>query len=153
MELSDLYSEKILELAANIPAMPRLVDPDATARRVARVCGSVIEVDVVVRDGVVTAYGQDVSACALGQTSAAVMAAHVLGATPDELRQLRAQMHAMLEGGGPPPDGRWADLRYLEPVRDYRPRHGSTLLVFDAVADALDAIERKAPGEVAEASP
>ena len=141
MELSDLYSEKILTLAANIPAAPRLADPDASARRVSRVCGSIVEVDLKLSDGVVSAYGQSVSACALGQTSAAVVAANIVGATPDELRLVRTQMAAMLKADGAPPTGeRWADLKYLEPVREYRPRHTSTLLVFDAVADALEKI-------------
>jgi NifU-like protein involved in Fe-S cluster formation len=142
MELSDLYSEKILTLAANIPVMPRLAAPGASARRVSRVCGSVIEVDVTLENGAISAFGQDVSACALGQTSAAVVARNILGATPDEMRLVRTQMYAMLKAGGAPPTGeRWADLAYLEPIRDYRPRHTSTLLVFDAVVDALDSIE------------
>jgi NifU-like protein involved in Fe-S cluster formation len=144
MELSDLYSEKILTLAANVPAAPRLADPDASARRVSRVCGSIVEVDLKVTDGVVSAYGQSVSACALGQTSAAVVAANIVGATPDELRLVRSQMVAMLKADGAPPSGaRWSDLQFLEPVREYKPRHASTLLVFDAVVDALDAIALK----------
>jgi NifU-like protein involved in Fe-S cluster formation len=150
MELSDLYSEKILEIAANIPPAPRLAAPQATARRVSRVCGSVIEVDLILAEGQVAAFGQHVAACALGQTSAAVVARHIVGSTPDELRLVRTQMYAMLKDGGTPPAGRWADLRYLEPVRDYRPRHASTLLVFDAVVDALDQIEA-APQPVAAA--
>lgn len=142
MDLSDLYSEKILEIAANQPVPGRLAQPGATARRVSRVCGSAIEVDVALTDGVITGYGHDISACALGQTSAAVVAANVMGATAEEMRRVRAEMHAMLKAGGPPPTGeRWADLKYLEPVREYRPRHTSTLLVFDAVVEALDAIE------------
>jgi NifU-like protein involved in Fe-S cluster formation len=141
MELSDLYSEKILEIAANQPTPGRLEDPGATARRVSRVCGSSIEIDLDVHDGVITGYGHSISACALGQTSAAIVAANVLGTAADELRLVRAQMYAMLKGNGAPPAGRWADLRYLEPVRDYRSRHTSTLLVFDAVVDALDEIE------------
>ena len=93
----------------------------------------------------VSAYGQAVSACALGQTSAAVVAANIVGATADELRLVRTQMIAMLKADGAPPTGeRWADLKYLEPVREYKPRHASTLLVFDAVVDALDAIAAKA---------
>lgn len=145
MELSDLYSERILEIAGNLPVMERLSAPDASARRVSRVCGSTIEVDLKMRDGVVTDYAQDVNACALGQTAASVMAAHIVGATADELRLARTQMYAMLKDDGAPPTGeRWADLKYLEPVRDYRPRHTSTLLVFDAVVDCLDQIEMKA---------
>lgn len=141
MELSDLYSEKILEIAANQPIPGRLADPGATARRVSRVCGSTIEVDVALEGGVIARYGHEISACALGQTSAAIVATHAVGSTPEEFRRVRAQMYAMLKAGGAPPAGKWADLKYLEPVRDYRPRHTSTLLVFDAVVDALDAIE------------
>ena len=153
MELSDLYSEKILTLAANIPVAPRLADPDASARRVSRVCGSVVEVDLKLEGGAVSAYGQSVSACALGQTSAAVVAANILGATPDELRLVRTQMVAMLKAGGAPPTGtRWSDLQYLEPVREYKPRHASTLLVFDAVVDALDAIAGKSESKEAVAA-
>ncbi|HHY50810.1 MAG TPA: iron-sulfur cluster assembly scaffold protein [Alphaproteobacteria bacterium] len=141
MELSDLYSEKILQIAANQPIPGRLAAPGATARRVSRVCGSSIEVDIALEQGVITGYGHEISACALGQTSAAIVAANVIGTTADEMRHLRGQMYAMLKAGGPPPGGRWDDLKYLEPVRDYRPRHTSTLLVFDAIVDALDAIE------------
>lgn len=145
MELSDLYSEKILDLAAHIPVTPRLAAPGASSRRVSRTCGSVIEVDVTVRDGVIAEFGQQVAACALGQTAASVVASNIVGTTPGEFRLVRAQMHAMLKDNGDPPTGaRWANLKYLEPVRDYRARHGSTLLVFDAVADALDAIEGRA---------
>ncbi|MGN6101050.1 MAG: iron-sulfur cluster assembly scaffold protein [Devosia sp.] len=141
MELSDLYSEKILELAANPPPAARLADPDASARRVSRICGSAIEVDLKVAGGVITAYGHDVSACALGQTSAAIVAREIVGTSTAEFRRVRDEMTAMLKANGPPPSGKWADLGYLEPVRDYRPRHASTLLVFDAVAEALDHIE------------
>ncbi|HVX81687.1 MAG TPA: iron-sulfur cluster assembly scaffold protein [Devosiaceae bacterium] len=141
MELSDLYSEKILELAANPPPAARLADPDASARRVSRICGSAIEVDVKVAGGVITAYGHDVSACALGQTSAAIVAREIVGTSTAEFRRVRDEMTAMLKANGPPPSGKWADLGYLEPVREYRPRHASTLLVFDAVAEALDHIE------------
>lgn len=141
MKLTDLYSEKILEIAGNPPAMPRLANPQASARRVSRVCGSAIEVDLSLEDGAVSEFGYEIKACALGQTAAAIVARHIVGATPDELRTLRTQMVAMLKADGPPPaGGRWADLRYLEPVRDYKPRHTSTLLAFDAVVDCLDQI-------------
>lgn len=141
MELSDLYSEKILEIAANQPIPGRLARPDATARRVSRVCGSSIEVDIAVAEGVIVAYGHKIAACALGQTSAAIVAANIVGTPEDEFRALHRQMSDMLKADGAPPQGRWADLAYLEPVRDYPPRHASTLLVFDAVVDALDRIE------------
>ena len=142
MELSDLYSQKILEIAANQPIPGRLASPGATARKVSRVCGSSIEVDISVStDGNITAYGHKISACALGQTSAAIVATHIVGTPTAEFRTLRGQMIQMLKANGAPPDGKWADLGYLEPVRDYPPRHTSTLLVFDAVVDALDKLE------------
>ena len=142
MELSDLYSDKILEIAANQPIPGRLAHPDATVRKVSRVCGSSIEVDIAVADGVIAGYGHTISACALGQTSAAIVASHVVGTPVEEFRTLRQQMTAMLKADGAPPAGsRWTDLAYLEPVRDYAPRHTSTLLVFDAVVEALDKIE------------
>lgn len=141
MELSDLYSQKILEIAANQPTPGRLARPDATVRKVSRVCGSSIEVDIAVADGIIVGYGHKIAACALGQTSAAIVATNVVGTPAEEFRALRQQMTAMLKADGSPPAGRWADLAYLEPVRDYAPRHTSTLLVFDAIAEALDKIE------------
>ena len=141
MELSDLYSEKILQIAGNPPKAPRLADPDASARKVSRVCGSSIEVDVTVSDGIITGYGHDLSACALGQTSAAIVAREIVGTPVDEFRTVRDQMFRMLKEEGAPPSGKWDDLRFLEPVREYRPRHTSTMLVFDAVVEALDKIE------------
>ena len=139
MELTDLYSDRILEIAGNQPRPGRLAHADASARRVSRICGSSIEVDITVSDGVITGYGHEISACALGQTSAAIVATHLVGTPVEEFRRVHDEMTAMLKDNGPPPAGdRWADLKYLEPVRDYRPRHTSTLLVFDAVGDALD---------------
>jgi len=141
MELSDLYSGKILDLAANALQPGRLAAPDASARKVSRVCGSVIEVDVMVRDGVIVDYGHEISACALGQTSAAVVAREIVGTPVGDFKALRLAMHAMLKENGAPPEGKWDDLRFLEPVREYRPRHMSTLLVFDAVVEALEKAE------------
>ncbi len=141
MELSDLYSEKILDLAGNAVQPGRLNDADVSARKVSRVCGSVIEVDLKVREGIISAYGHEVSACALGQTSAAVVAREVVGTPVGDFLAVRQQMHDMLKAGGMPPEGKWADLRYLEPVRDYPNRHMSTLLVFDAIAAALEKLE------------
>ncbi|WP_404403372.1 iron-sulfur cluster assembly scaffold protein [Pelagibacterium halotolerans] len=138
MDFSDLYSARILEIAGNARPMPRLAAPQGSARKVSRVCGSVVEVDLALENGAVSAYGADVNACALGQTSAAIVASHILGSTPDELRALRERMTAMLKTGGAPPEGKWDDLKYLEPVRGYPARHASTLLVFEAVAEALE---------------
>jgi NifU-like protein involved in Fe-S cluster formation len=141
MDLSELYSDRILEIAGNQPVPGRLLRADASARRVSRVCGSTIEVDINVADGAITGYGHQIAACALGQTAAAVVARNIVGTPVAEFRALSAQMRAMLAAEGPPPTGKWDDLRYLEPVREYRARHASTLLVFDAVVDALDQLE------------
>lgn len=138
MEFSDLYSSRILEIAGAARQMPRLDAPDGSARKVSRVCGSAVEVDIQIVDGKVAAYGATVNACALGQTSAAIVAERIVGSTPDELRDVREKMIAMLKSDGPPPNGRWDDLKYLEPVRGFPARHASTLLVFEAVADALE---------------
>lgn len=144
MDLSDLYSDRILEIAGNQPVPGRLADADASARKVSRICGSTIEVDIKLRDGVIVGYGHEISACALGQTSAAIVATNIVGTPAAEFRAVRQQMTEMLKADGRPPTGKWDDLKYLEPVRDYRPRHTSTLLVFDAVAEALDKAEGRA---------
>lgn len=143
VNLDELYNGRILELAANIPCMQRLPNPDATAAAHSKLCGSRVTVDICMQGNVVTAYGQDVRACLLGQTSAAVMGAHVVGSTVAELRTVGQQMRQMLKAGGEPPTGKWADLAVLQPVKDYRARHASTLLVFDAVEDAIRQVEEQ----------
>lgn len=139
--LNDIYNAKILELAANIPRRGRLAAPDATAKAHSKLCGSTVIVDLVMRDGKVVDFAHDVKACALGQAAASLMARNVIGATGPELRQLRNIMRAMLKENGPPPQGKWADAGVLEPVRDYKARHASTLLTFEATVDAIDQIE------------
>jgi NifU-like protein involved in Fe-S cluster formation len=138
--LDDIYNRRILELAADIPRLGRLAAPDASARAHSRLCGSTVTVDVCVRDGRVSDFAHEVRACALGQASSSLMARHIIGATPAELAELRGAMVRMLKEGGPPPSGQWADFAALEPVRDYKARHASTLLTFDAVVDALGQI-------------
>ena len=142
--LSDIYNRRVLELAADIPRQGRLDQPQASAKAHSKLCGSTVTVDLNLADGKVSDFAHDVRACALGQASSSLMARHVIGATPEELRGLREAMVAMLKAGGPPPEGKWADFAVLEPVRDYKPRHASTLLTFDAVVDALGQIERAA---------
>ena len=139
--LNDIYNQRILELAGNIPRLGRLEAPQATARAHSKLCGSTITVDLMMADGKVVDYAQDVKACALGQAAASIMARHVVGATGPELRALRDGVRAMLKHNGPPPDGAWADVAILEPVRDFKARHASTLLAFEATADAVDQIE------------
>ncbi len=141
--LDDIYNARILEFAGNIPRVGRLEHPDATAKAHSKLCGSTVVVDLVVDDGVVKDFAHDVKACALGQASSSIMARNIVGATPEELRSLQLTMRAMLKEGGEPPEGRFEDLKFLQPVKDYRARHASTLLTFDAVVDALDQIEAR----------
>lgn len=139
--LDDIYNARILEFAGNIPRIGRLEHPQATAKAHSKLCGSTVIVDLCLEDGVVSDYAHDVKACALGQASSSIVARHVIGATPEELREVRKTMRAMLKEGGEPPTGRFEDLKFLEPVREYKARHASTMLVFDAIVDALDQIE------------
>jgi len=139
--INEIYNKRILELAADIPRQGRLTHPDASATAHSKLCGSTVTVDLCVDEGAVVDFAHEVKACALGQASSSVMARHVIGATPEELRKVRDQMRSMLKENGPPPSGPWADLAVLEPVRDYKARHASTLLTFDAVVKALDEIE------------
>jgi NifU-like protein involved in Fe-S cluster formation len=141
--LDAIYNKRILELAADIPRLGRLAEPDATARAHSKLCGSTVIVDLSVHDGQVSDFAHDVKACALGQASSSLMARRVIGATPAELIDLRDAMRRMLKENGPPPAGKWADFAALEPVRDYKARHASTMLTFEAVADALAQIEAR----------
>ena len=148
--LDDIYNRRILELAADIPRLGRLKRPDASATAHSRLCGSTVTVDVETDGERVTDFAHEVKACALGQASSSIMARHVIGATPEELRQVRDDMRRMLKEKGAAPTGRWSDLAVLEPVRDFKARHASTLLTFDAVVEALDkaaGIRNAAAGE------
>lgn len=136
--LDNIYNQRILELAGNIPRLGRLPRPDATASAYSKLCGSTITVDLRLEDGKVADYAHELKACALGQASASIMARNVVGSTPQELREARDALRRMLKENGPPPTGKWADLAVLEPVRDYKARHASTLLTFDAVVEAVD---------------
>lgn len=139
-DLTDIYNTALIELAGASTRGTRLASPQATATAHSKLCGSTITVDLVLENGKVADYGQTVKACLLGQAAAAVMAREIVGSTPEELRQVAREMRAMLKENGPPPVGRWADLAALEPVRHYKARHASTLLVFDAVEKALDQV-------------
>ncbi len=141
--LNDVYNSRILELAGNIPRLGRLPAPDASATAHSKLCGSTVTVDLKMDGPVVTDFAHEVKACALGQASSSIMARHVIGASADELRALRETVRKMLKENGPPPAGRFADVAVLEPVRDFKARHASTLLTFDAVVSAIDQIEAK----------
>ena len=136
--LSDLYSTRIMELGASIAPARRLDHPDGTASAHSKLCGSTIVVDLTLDGDRVSDYGQTVKACLLGQASAAIMAQHIVGSSISELREVAKVMRAMLKENGPPPTDKWADLAVLEPVREVRARHTSTLLAFEAVERAID---------------
>src|SRR5215207_4421950 len=141
--LNDVYNRRILELAGNIPRLGRLPAPDASATAHSKLCGSTVTIDLKMDGDTVTDFAHDVKACALGQASSSIMARHVVGARAAELRDLRDNVRRMLKENGAPPSGKWADIAVLEPVRDYKARHASTLLTFDAVVSAIDQIEGK----------
>lgn len=142
--LNDIYNRRILELAANIPRLGRLAHPEASATAHSKLCGSTVSVDLVLKDGVVADFAHDVKACALGQASSSIMARNIIGSSPAELREVQQQVRAMLKQNAAPPQGKWADIAVLEPVRDFKARHASTLLTFDAVVEALAQAENAA---------
>jgi NifU-like protein involved in Fe-S cluster formation len=148
--IDDLYSAQLLKLAANLPRSGRLAAPDASVEKVSKLCGSRVIVDLVMADGRVADFAQDVKACALGQAAASVLGEHVLGATVEELEIARNQFRAMLKMGGPAPEGRFSDLSMLAPVKDYPARHTSALLAFEAAAEAArQALTRTSPAGAA----
>jgi NifU-like protein involved in Fe-S cluster formation len=141
--IDDVYNSKLLEYAGNISRVGTLESPDATAKAHSKLCGSTISIDLKMDDDVVSDFAQIVKACALGQSAASIVASNIIGAKAQELRDARNQMVHMLKEEGEPPQGRFAELKYLQPVKDYKARHASTLLVFDAIVDAIDQIERQ----------
>ena len=141
--IDDLYSARLLKLAANLPRLGRLPAPDASSEKISKLCGSRVVVDVSVEGDRVVDFAQDVKACALGQASAAVLGANIVGASLSEIEMARDQFRAMLKIGAEAPEGRFSDLSMLAPVKDYPARHTSTLLAFEAAAEAVRrAVER-----------
>ncbi len=140
--MDDLYHPRILELAADIPHVGRLEAPDGASTKVSRVCGSVVTVELKLKHGLVSEIAVHPKACALGQAATAVLAMHAVGATPAEIRGARDGLRAMLKEGAAPPTGRFWELRHLEGVKDYLPRHTSTMLAFDAAVEAIEMAQR-----------
>jgi NifU-like protein involved in Fe-S cluster formation len=136
-DLIKLYSTRILALAADMPRTDRLPHPQGTAKKRSPLCGSTVTVDVILTDGRISDYGQDVKACALGQAAAAVVGSNIVGLSPDDVQKGRDQLHAMLKSDGPVPDAPFDALEVLAPARDYKNRHASILLAFDATLDAI----------------
>ena len=147
--LDDIYNKRILELAADIPRLGRLQQPMASATAHSKLCGSTVTVDLAMEGDTVSEFAHDVKACALGQASSSIMARHVIGATAEELRAVRDTIRRMLKENGAPPEGRFAEAAVLEPVRDFKARHASTMLTFDAVVDAIGKIEAARQAETA----
>jgi NifU-like protein involved in Fe-S cluster formation len=147
--INEVYNQRILELAANIPRLGRLDAADASATAHSKLCGSTVTVDLTMEGDIVTDFAHQVKACALGQASSSIMARNVVGAKAAELRDLRESVRRMLKESGDPPGGKWSDIAVLEPVRDYKARHASTMLTFDAVVSAIDQIEAKRRATVA----
>lgn len=146
--MDDIYNSRILEFAGNIPRIGTLDDADAEASAHSKLCGSKVKIWLKMEDDRVTDFAHDVKACALGQASSSVMARHVVGATAGEVRRARDDMLAMLKADGEGPSGRFEDMRFLKPVKDYKARHASTMLTFDAVVDAIGQIEARRLAEV-----
>ncbi|HYP10588.1 MAG TPA: iron-sulfur cluster assembly scaffold protein [Xanthobacteraceae bacterium] len=146
--LNEVYNRRILELAAAIPRIGRLETPDASATALSKLCGSTVTIDLKMDGDTVTDFAHEVKACALGQASSSIMARNIVGSNAHELRELREGVRKMLkENGAPPANGKWADIAVLEPVRNYKARHASTLLTFDAVIDAIGQIEAQRAGK------
>jgi NifU-like protein involved in Fe-S cluster formation len=143
--INDLYSRRILKLAADVQRTERLDDPDATVTKTSPLCGSRVTVDIKLDGDEISDFAHEVKACALGQTSSSVMARNAVGSSVDEIRNVADTMRKMLKEGGPAPSGRWSDLEVLEPVRDYKSRHASVMLTFDAVLKAIEEIKDARP--------
>jgi NifU-like protein involved in Fe-S cluster formation len=136
-DLIKLYSARILELAADIPYHTRLDAPGATVKKRSPLCGSTVTVDLSLEDGKVSAFGQDVKACALGQASASVVGEAIIGTTPDQIAQARDELRAMLKEDGPTPSAPFDGLEVLRPAVAFKNRHASILLTLDAASDAV----------------
>ncbi|WP_208435779.1 iron-sulfur cluster assembly scaffold protein [Bartonella phoceensis] len=141
--MDDIYSDKILECAAHISRIGRLKDPDATSKRYAHLCGSTVIVDLKVEKGIIIDFAHEVHACVLGQASASLLASHIIGETTQDLKTLREIIYHMLTKDGPPPQDPFKAFSCLQPIKDYKVRHTSTMLPFDAIVDCIKQIEEK----------
>ena len=143
-ELINLYSGRILELATSIPHTDRLEVPDASVKRRSPLCGSTVTVDIKLKDGQISQFGQDVKACALGQAAASIVGAHAIGCNRVEIETARDQLLAMLKNDGPVPSAPFDELKVLRPARDFKNRHASIMLSLEALAEALSDAEKAA---------
>lgn len=143
-DLMKLYSKRILALSTDMPFTERLTNPMASARQRSPLCGSTVTVDINLLDGKIRDYGQDVKACALGQAAASVVGRNAIGRTLEDIQTARAQLHAMLTNEGPNPSAPFEDLEVLSPAKDFKNRHASILLTFDAILAAFEMTKQAA---------
>lgn len=141
--LDSVYNSKIIEYAGNIQKLGELESPDAKSRVHSKLCGSTVDVSLKMEKNIVSDFAHSVKACALGQAASSIMARVIVGSTSDELRELRNTMYKMLKEDGPAPTGKFEEFKFLQPVKEYKARHASTLLTFDAVVNCVDEIEAK----------
>ncbi|WP_074381632.1 iron-sulfur cluster assembly scaffold protein [Bartonella doshiae] len=140
--IDNIYSDKIFEYAAHISRIGRLHNPDATSKKHAHLCGSTITVDLKVKNCIVTDFAHEVHACLLGQASASLVASHVIGQTTEDITALREIIYYMLTENGPPPQAPFEAFSCLQHIKDYKARHASTMLAFDATIDCIEQIEK-----------
>ena len=136
--VENLYNERILELAATLSKVGRLENAEFSSEAISRLCGSKVIVDIEISGNKINNFSHVVKACALGQASSSIMAKKIIGTDINELLDLKIRMKEMLKNDGPPPSGKWSDLEVLQPVKDYKGRHSSVLLTFDAVEDCIN---------------
>jgi NifU-like protein involved in Fe-S cluster formation len=136
--VENLYNDRILKLAASLSKVGRIDCAEFSSEAISRLCGSKVTVDLDISKNTVNSFSHIVKACALGQASSSVMAKNIIGTDIYELLDLKTKMKGMLKDDGPPPSGKWSDLEVLQPVKDYKGRHSSVLLTFDAVENCIN---------------
>jgi len=137
-KVTKLYTQRILELASNIPLLNRLENYEGSSKVRSPLCGSTVTVDLVLKEGLISEFGQDVKACALGQATASIVGSRIIGRSFNEVSLARDQMKAMLKKKGDPPNPPFEELEILYPAQDYKNRHASIMLVFDATLNAME---------------
>ncbi len=146
-DLMKLYSKRILALASDMPFTDRLENPDGTARKRSPLCGSTVTVDIALNDGLISQYGQDVKACALGQAAASVVGQGIIGLSHSNIKSLQNELRAMLKESGPIPAAPFDGFEVLLPARDYKNRHASIMLTLDAIDAAFEEAAQTSPAE------
>ena len=139
--IKNLYNTNILRLSSDIPRLGKLDNPQASSTVVSKLCGSKITVHLNMNQNIVCDFSHEIKACSLGKAAASVMARNIVGSESNELIKIKTEMYNMLKFNGSPPSGRWNDLKFFEPVKDYKGRQASVLLVFDAVENCINDIK------------